>query len=542
MESNAVGKEACPKCQESGNDTSGDNLVRYDDGHGHCFACGFHQSEKGEGKKVRSKKSKSTELLQMQCVRLGKRKITEATCKHMGYGIATYQGEPVQVANYMRDGAVVAQKVRTADKDFVFLGEPKRSGLFGQHLWRDGGKRLIITEGEIDALTVSQLMNNKWPVVSVPNGAAGAAKAVAKEIEWVSKYERVVLAFDMDDPGQEAAKEVAALLPPGKVAIAHLPAKDPNEALVEGRSDALIQSLWEAKVYRPDGVVDVESLIEQALAPIEVGLPWPWESLTIKTHGRRRREIYGFGAGTGVGKSTIFKQIAQHIIETEQTPVGMLMLEENPAHTLKTVAGMVMGKRVHVPGVKYDTAKLRKTLDGLAGRVYFYDHFGAATFDTIKDRVRYMVHALGVRDIFLDHLTALAASVGDDDERRAIDRMMAELSAMAQELNITLYFVSHLATPQGASHEEGGRVMERHFRGSRSIGYWSHFLFGIERDKQDPDGVITFRVLKDRYTGDSAGLTFGLEYDTDTGRLTECPLPDEEDDDKPAFKSTEGEY
>jgi twinkle protein len=76
----------------------------------------------------------------------------------------------VQIANYIRDGVVVAQKVRFPGKDFTFLGKPKDAGLYGMHLWRDGGKMVVITEGEIDALSVSQLQDNKWPVVSVPNG------------------------------------------------------------------------------------------------------------------------------------------------------------------------------------------------------------------------------------------------------------------------------------------------------------------------------------------------------------------------------------
>lgn len=35
--------EPCPKCVANGKDSRGDNLVVYDSGHGHCFACGYHQ-------------------------------------------------------------------------------------------------------------------------------------------------------------------------------------------------------------------------------------------------------------------------------------------------------------------------------------------------------------------------------------------------------------------------------------------------------------------------------------------------------------------
>jgi len=204
---------------------------------------------------------------------------------------------------------------------------------------------------------------------------------------------------------------------------------------------------------------------------------------------------------------------------------------------------MVMGQRVHVPGVEYDRQQLRDTLTGLDGRVYLYNHFGSMSFDVIKQKIRYMVRALGVRDIFLDHLTALAAAI-DTDERKALDAIMAELSSLCQELECTIYYISHLTTPEGKAHEEGGRVLEKQFRGSRAIAYWSHFLFGIERDKQDENGVTVFRVLKDRYTGDAAGLRFGLEYDTTTGLLAECAIPDGKTAGAHGFndESEDGEY
>ena len=99
-------------------------------------------------------------------------------------------------------------------------------------VWKfSGGKHLVITEGEIDALSVSQAMDNKWPVVSLPNGAQSATKAIANCYDWLDRFERIVLMFDMDKPGQEAVNLVAPLLPPGKTCVAVLPRKDANETL-----------------------------------------------------------------------------------------------------------------------------------------------------------------------------------------------------------------------------------------------------------------------------------------------------------------------
>ena len=537
-----VNREQCPDCKANGGDNSEDNLARYEDGGAHCHACGYHEfGDESDRKPTKAKKAEG--LIDFEPSNLPARGIDAATCKKFGYGYGKYHGSKVQVAQYCdSNGRPVAQKLRDANKKFIITGNAKAMGLFGEHLWKSGGKMLVITEGEIDALTVSQLQQNRWPTVSVPNGASAAAKAIANSIEFVESFEKVIFMFDMDDPGREAAKQCAEMLSPGKAYVARLPMKDANECLLEGKGKDVIDAMWNAKPFRPDGVISISEVAAKAAEDIEVGRPWPWQSLTDRTYGRRYGELYGFGGGTGCGKSTVFKQIATHIIKTEKVPVGLIMLEEPPSMTAKTIAGMMMGVRVHVPEVQYDRDELRKTLAGLDGRVYLYDHFGSMSFGVIKQKIRYMVRALGVRDIFLDHLTALAAAI-DTDERKAIDAIMAELSSLTQELDCTIYYVSHLTTPEGKSHEEGGRVLEKQFRGSRSIAYWSHFLFGIERDKQDEDGVTVFRVLKDRFTGDAAGLRFGLRYSTENGLLEECPLPTKSDDNP--FKVTDndiGEY
>ena len=544
--SDVEGKEACPQCREKGGDSSGDNLARYTDGGAYCFACGYSERQSGESTKLKDNDSPAggdkPMITDLEYKALVKRGISEETCKHFSYAVGkSSHGKTVHVARYESDGKV-AQKIRDSKKRFAVLGDKKAMGLFGQHLWRDGGKKVVITEGEIDAMTVSQMQQNKWPVVSVPNGAQGAAKSIANAIEWLESFEQVVFMFDQDDPGRAAVKECCEQLSPGKAFIARLPLKDANECLLAGRGKDIIQAMWDAKAYRPDGVIDIDTLVDEACMDIELGKDWPWPSLTEKTYGRRRAELYGFGGGTGCGKSTIFKQIAKHIIEEDDLPVGLIMLEEPPKLTAKTLAGMMMGKRVHVPGVEYDRQELRDTVASLGGKVYLYDHFGSMSFEVIREKIRYMVRALDVRDIFLDHLTALASAI-DTDERKAIDKIMAELSALTQELDCTIYYVSHLTTPEGKAHEEGGRVLEKQFRGSRSIAYWSHFLFGIERDKQAADDVTLFRVLKDRYTGDAAGLRFGLRYNTDTGLLSECELPSEGGDGAShGFRDETGEY
>ena len=477
---------------------------------------------------------------------LNKRNITEETCKKFGYFVGEYKDETVQVAPYRNaEGTVIAQKVRTADKRFSTTGDFKNVVLFGQHLWSEGGKKLVITEGEIDCMSVSQVQGNKWPVVSVPNGAQGAVNAIKKSLEWVSSFDEVVIMFDMDEPGQEAATKVAELLPPGKAKIAELPEKDANELLKQNRGQEIVTALWNARTFRPDGLVSIDEILEEVEKPVEWGLPWWLEDLTKLTYGRRWGEVYGLGAGTGVGKTDFLtQQIAYDITELKQS-VGIVFLEQKPAESAKRIAGKIAGKRFHVPDAGWTPEELKKSVAQLKGKVTFYDSFGETDWEVVKGKIRFMAVSLGHRLIYVDHLTAMADTA---NEKESLEQIMKEMAGLANELSIIITFVSHLTTPEGKPHEEGGRVMIRHFKGSRAIGFWSYFMFGLERNQQAEDETerqtTTFRILKDRYTGQSTGHVLYLGYDAEAGRLYARQPPDDSygfEDETSAAGATENE-
>lgn len=53
------------------------------------------------------------------------------------------------------------------------------------------------------------------------------------------------------------------------------------------REDELIRAIWEAKQYRPDGIVTVSDILSDISKPLQVGYPWFLDSLTKLTYGRR---------------------------------------------------------------------------------------------------------------------------------------------------------------------------------------------------------------------------------------------------------------
>jgi twinkle protein len=515
-ESHMVRHESCPKCG------SRDNLARYSDGHAHCFSQGCGYRERGDGAVTTQRKTVAASLdeyVSAEVRALQARSITEETCRFFGVRVGQFKGATAHFYPYFDDNQVVAAKVRGADKAFNFIGNAKHPPMFGQNLW-NGGKKIVVTEGEIDALTVSQLQGNKWPTVSVPNGAQGAKKDMARQMDFFNQFDEVILMFDMDDPGRKAAQDCAELFPPGKAKIASLPLKDPNDCLKAGKGEEVIKAIWNAKAYRPDGIVGISDLYEELDKTIEKGLAWFIDKLTDLTYGRRYGELYAFGAGTGIGKTDFLTQQIAFDVDTLDLRVGLIFLEQQPKETAARIAGKLKGKRFHVPDGSWEASERLEAIRELEGKVYLYDSFGETSWDVVSAKIRYMAHAEGIRIFYLDHLTAMADT---SDEKSSLEQIMKEMAGLANELKIIIHFVSHLSTPEGRSHEEGGHVSIKHFKGSRAIGFWSFFMFGLERNQQSGDAeersTTTFRVLKDRYTGQATGELIFLGYDRDTGRL-----------------------
>jgi len=518
-ESSFIRKEPCPECG------SKDNLARYSDGHAHCFGCGHYERGDGSDQDTQPRRKRMAEgLITGEYVALSKRGLTEETCRKFGYQVADHNGQKVQIAPYYdAEKNLIGQKIRWANKDMKTFGSMKGVGLFGQHLWGQGGKKVVVTEGEIDCLTVSQLQNHKWPTVSVPNGAQGAKKAFKEHLDWLESYDEVIIMFDMDEPGKAAAIECAEILSPGKARIAHLPEKDPNDCLIKGKGDQVVNAIWNAKVYRPDGILSGSDLWDAVSTEESVrSIQYPWQGLNEKTWGLREGELVTITAGSGVGKSAVVREIAHHLVKMGET-VGMIMLEESVKRTALGLMGIEINKPLHLTKEGVSEDDLRTAFDGTlgTGRVYLYDHFGSTEVDHLLGRVRYLARSLDCRWVILDHLSIVVSGLEGDDERRLIDRAMTMLRTLVQETGIGLILVSHLKRPQGTGHEEGGQTSLSQLRGSAAIAQLSDMVLGLERNQQGDDPNLSLvRVLKNRFSGET-GEACHLRYDKVTGRLSE---------------------
>jgi twinkle protein len=537
--------QPCPDCGSS------DALAYYPE-NTYCFSCKAHRHLKSTGEIDHSIpvtyiekgtfKPMATVQQQFNSDRLNfspiiDRKIDVDTCRKYGVKQGTANGKACHVYPYYDKDTKehIVNKIRIVDtKEFFSEGEKhKKTGLFGQHLFSEGGKFITITEGELDCLAAYQMMGSKWPVISVRNGAASALNEIKYNLDYLGSFQHVVLCFDNDEPGIKATREIANLLEPGRCKIMHLSKKDACEYLMHGQTQKFVQDFWNARTYTPEGILcgpDIEKILFSE-EKIE-SYPYPWDSLNSMTYGMRRGELVLVTAGSGIGKSSVMRELAHYLMKTANEKVGCLFLEEPVRKTSDGILSIEANKKFHIPAseqnvwTQEDRKQAYEDMNRLENAV-FWNHFGSTSLDNLLSRIRYMAKGLDCKYIILDHISIVVYDLGD--ERKAIDTAMLKLRTLVQELNIHLMVVCHLSRPSGTGHEEGASVSLKELRGSHSLAQLPDMIFALERNNQavseQERSRTLIRILKNRFSGETGPVTM-LLWNKNNGRLTEVPIDD----------------
>ena len=525
----------CPECGGS------DPAAMNDDGSIKCFSCGvFMPSEQEKSNVTAMSNYQKTPAPSGEFYPLTDRSISLATAKK--YRVRSVKNSTGQIVEhiypYYSGNDEVGTKVRKENKTFSWRGDAKNCGLFGQQLFQSGGKYVTLVEGEVDAMSAYELMGSQWPVISIRNGAQSADRDVKENLEFLESFDNIIINFDNDQHGRDAAKKVARLLRPGKAKIMEVPVdyKDANDMLRAGQHKAYVHSWWNAKKYTPSGVLNVSDNLESYLTRTRTdSVPFPWEGLNEKLEGLRAGELVTLTGGTGLGKSSVTRELEHWLIKKTKDNVGVMALEENWQRTIDGILSIEADARLHLDSVRnlFDDDNLREMHQEMFGgentdRVWVYGHLGMNDLESVFSKLRYMIIGCDCKWIVLDHLHMLVLLSDDPDERKAIDMIMHRLRTLVEETGCGMILVSHLRRTQGdRGHENGIETALNHLRGSQSIAQLSDCVISLERNQQSDDVMVAsttkVRVLKSRYTGD-VGLATHLHYDQETGRLNEVDI------------------
>jgi len=421
-----------------------------------------------------------------------------------------------------------AYKVRKLPKIFSWVG--KSHDLFGRVKFNGAGKRLIITEGEIDAMSVAQASFDKYKKVYPVVGMSSAimTKSLLEHRDWIRSFTEVVLMLDEDEAGRKATEEAIKIIGIEKVKIAKLPCKDPNEVLIKFGSARLLQCTFDAAPYVPTGIITKEELWDALENYNKIpAVPYPecLEGVNSKLKGQRLGEIVLLISGTGSGKSTVLREIMLNDLLVTKDKIGIVSLEESPAETARKLAGMAINKNPAKEEIPLE--ELKKGFDEVFGddRVVLLDHQGSISDSSIVDKLEYMC-LTGCKYLFIDHITILVSEgSGDLTGNEAHDKVMNDLLRLVKRHPVWIGLVSHLrkSTSGKASFEEGRLPSIDDIRGSGSIKQISFDIISFARnivsDNEVERNTIKMRILKARQTGLTGNIK-GVRYNYETGRLS----------------------
>lgn len=514
-----TGHQGCDKCGSS------DALATYSDGHGYCFNCQTHFPKVGNVEAVNViTYTRPVELLGVPKA-ITDRRISLDTVQKFG---VTVDNGRQYYPYYDRNGKLIGAKVRTVEtKQFQTQGDMRHNTLFGQQLFGGGGRFVTVVEGELDALAAFEMLGSKYPVVSVSKGASGAVKDFKNNLEWLESYEQVVICFDSDSAGREAAEKCAQVLSPNKAKIVALTAfKDASDYLTHNKVRQFTAEWWEAKPYRMTGVITLEDawgdFIKRGTEEI-IPFPESFGSLNYMLNGGiAAGEITVLGALTSVGKTTMVNEIVYHFWKNTNKTIGCAFLEASNGEAVENLLTIHTGHNLSLEdrsNIDFDRLRSEIITDG---RILLLDHNGAVDTDELFLKLRAMVKGNGCQVLVIDPLQAAVTS----NDNGTIDEFMDRLLKLAKETDVSVIVVSHMRKP---SLTNPHNVNEYDLKGSGSINQIAFNTILLSRDKMAEDDYARnstqVQVVKCRRTG-ITGCAGWVYYNSLTGRLERGQAPE----------------
>jgi KaiC/GvpD/RAD55 family RecA-like ATPase len=560
---NFIRHTSCDKCGSS------DGRAVYQDDSSHCFVCEhtipseeFKEANQKKPSRVRSSTKKDTEDMEVKpstkpaltpeenleiksetsVKAKGFRGIDDSVYAKFGVRHAFAQDTGEVIEQYYpctQDGQLVGYKVREVPKNFYSKG---RTGadceLFMQFKFNRGGKYVIITEGEIDALSAYQMLSNynaskgwdfETAVVS-PTTGANSHKQIAGQFRFFDSFENIIISYDNDKAGQTATEQLLKVLPKGKVKIMPMRFKDANEYLEKDAEDAFISDFYNAKKQVPVGVLASSKLYDRIMGQTAVAkIPFPpfMQKLNeLFVGGMPLGHIVNIAADTGIGKTTLVNELIYYWIFNSPHTVGIVSMELDAGQYGEVLLSRHLEKKLALiesqdekiaylstDRVVEKARELTVKEDG-DSRFYLLDNRDGS-IEEIQDTVEELVSACGAKVIVLDPLQDILDGLSNEEQAE----FMKWAKGFIKSHGITFIFINHMRkTPAG----QNGADSEQNIMGSSTIIKSASANILLKRDKMAESEITRnsteISVTKNRVCG-LTGPAGSIYYDNATHTL-----------------------
>lgn len=442
-----------------------------------------------------------------------------------------------------QDGQLSGYKIREVPKNFRSKG---RTGadceLFMQFKFNRGGKYILITEGEVDSLSAYQMLHDynkgrgsdfETAVVS-PTTGAQSKKQIAGQYKFLDQFDQIILCYDNDKAGKEAAEEIVKYLPKGKVKIMQMRYKDANDYLEAQKQKEFIQDFYNAKAYVPAGVVGSSQLYDRLLDAVNV------KKIPLPPFMRKLDDMIGsielgtigvLAAGTGAAKTTFTNEMVYYWLFNSPYKVGIVSLEltcgqyaqallsrhiENKINNIKDPEEKL--KFLGQDKVKEKAEELFKTAEGLDRFMVIDERDGSV--EVLQDKIEEMIISCDCKVIISDPISDIFDSLTIEQQAQ----FMKWQKSLVKNYNVTFINIAHIR--KGSSNKEsastGSFVPEEAIIGSSTLIKSASWVVMLQRDKYAEDDVVrntTHITLSKNRSQGVTGKAGSIYYCNQTHRL-----------------------
>lgn len=415
---------------------------------------------------------------------------------------------------YYRGAELINAKFRNIDEKKEQRQSPGAEFcLFGWHLIPENTRRVIICEGEPDAMVLTQM---GFPALSVNQGA-GNHQWIDSDFERLQQFSEIILAYDDDEAGRAGRDQVLERLGRDRCKVVEFPdAKDANDYLKNGATpEDFARVINAARTIDPNELKSISDFRERTIdlfypkvfnePPLKIGLEtYDWLRF-------RPAEITVWTGRNGHGKSaflsqsliTIMSGCSMHRYDGSGGEVDI------PGQRVCVFSGELPGQRqakrlIHqIGGVKYPSeGYIHHVIDWLDDKMWLFDMVGAASVDRLLEVFTYAYRRYGMTQFVIDSLMTTDVPVDGPKALSAQKEFMQKLSAFVKKYQVHLHLVAH---PKKSEHDwntagksDVGGSGDLTNLAENVISVWAN-LRDSEAEDYDPeerDGKVT--LLKQR--------------------------------------------
>ena len=307
-----------------------------------------------------------------------------------------------------------------------------------------GHKEVYLTEGELDAITLSQA-----GIENVISGTTGAGSFDPEWIDQLKRFKKIYIVYDSDEAGQKGARAVAKRLGYNRCFNVELPdGQDPNDFFLENDIFAFQGIANQAERFALPGVISAQAAIDllrrEKTNGEATGLLTPWDNVNSLLKGFKPGDLIVLSAPPKTGKTTYALNICSALAKVG-IPSLFYCLEMRPERLIKKhIQSEFRKESLEID----DIDRASRQFSGLP--LYLAHAFKKLKLDAVLKLIREAIQRYDLRFIVFDNLHFLVRSVSNVNEE--LGQAVQGFKLLAEEMEIPI-----MAIAQPRKRDAGGR-------------------------------------------------------------------------------------